>query len=135
MPLSRRVAVPLGLALIGAGAALLFFNDPHVPGRYPPCLFHWLTGLWCPGCGMTRALHDILHLRVVEGFWENPLLVLAFPFVFVAGIRAAWRLFVDTSIEPWVISQRWLKIGFAVLFVYWIARNLPWYPFTLLAAG
>ena len=27
------------------------------------------------------------------------------------------------------------KLWLAVLPAYWVARNLPWYPFTLLAPG
>ena len=35
----------------------------------------------------------------------------------LARVAADWK--------PWV----------ALLLVYWIARNLPWFPFTLLAPG
>ena len=52
--------VVLGATAIGVGAMVFFFN-PSTHGFYPVCLFHSLTGLNCPGCGMTRALYALLH--------------------------------------------------------------------------
>lgn len=32
---------------------------------YPPCAFHMLTGLYCPGCGGTRAVRALMHGRLL----------------------------------------------------------------------
>ena len=48
-------------ALLGLGVALVAAVDPHTSGRYPTCPFHAVTGLWCPGCGGLRAVHDLTH--------------------------------------------------------------------------
>ena len=51
---------------LGCGLLLALFIIYRVPpeqNRFaPPCLFHKLTGLHCPGCGGTRAVHALLHL-------------------------------------------------------------------------
>lgn len=113
---------------------LLLQFDPNRAGNpLPPCPFHWLTGLYCPGCGATRALHALLHGNLQKALSMNPVFVLALPIVallFAAQCLTlpsvflrATRIFSDA--RPWA----WLLIGFAVL------RNLPWYPFSLLAPG
>lgn len=38
-----------------------------------PCLFHLLTGLYCPGCGGTRAVWYLLHGRIFESIRYHPL--------------------------------------------------------------
>ena len=77
---------PVGLALLGlaaaAGAVVLWNVDPRQAGSpLPPCPSEWLTGLFCPGCGTTRALHALLHLDFASAMAMNPLLVLSLPFV------------------------------------------------------
>lgn len=48
-----------------------------------PCLFHELTGLYCPGCGGTRALKALLMGR--------PLLsILYHPLIFYCALVALW---------------------------------------------
>jgi hypothetical protein len=37
------------------------------------CLFHWLTGLNCPLCGMTRAMLAMVHGRWQETIRYNAL--------------------------------------------------------------
>ena len=75
-----------------AGAALLWHADPNAPGSLlPPCPFATLTGLFCPGCGATRALHALLHLDVAGAFAMNPLLVLCLPLLALFGLHfAGW---------------------------------------------
>src|SRR4051812_3951253 len=89
----RRTPTPLWLgvaALIGLGLAVLFRFDPSRYPFYPRCLFHEVTGLHCPGCGATRALHQLLHGRVVEAMGLNAMLVAALPYL---GYVAASELY------------------------------------------
>ncbi len=121
------------LAFVAAGI-LLWYVDPNQVGNpLPPCPFHWLTGLYCPGCGATRALHALFHGDLEKAFSMNPLFVLALPIVLLLMLHHATKLparlivlanfFSDA--RPWA----WILISYAVL------RNLPWYPFNLLAPG
>lgn len=51
-----------------------------------PCLIKALTGITCPGCGMTRAYVSLLHLdfagafRYHKMFWAPPILYVYFLF-------------------------------------------------------
>jgi hypothetical protein len=122
------------ISAIGFAVILLLQFDPNQAGSpLPPCPFHWLTGLYCPGCGATRALHALLHGDVEKAFSMNPVFVIIFPVLVLlimdriiklpAGMARFTEFFSDA--RPWA----WLLIGYAVL------RNLPWYPFNLLAPG
>ncbi len=38
-----------------------------------PCLFRSLTGLYCPGCGGTRAVRYLLQGEIGRSLWYHPL--------------------------------------------------------------
>ena len=54
-----------------------------------PCLFHLMTGWYCPGCGGTRALGELLKLHIVKSFLYNPMVLY---FAACAALLAAGRL-------------------------------------------
>lgn len=114
-------AVVTGVLLVGS-AAWLFLCDPAFTRVFPPCPFHWLTGLNCPGCGSLRAMHSLLHGRVGEAFGLNPLLVLSIPLLAALLLRGSW------AYKVWV---PWM--AFALLVAYGALRNIPVWPFVLLA--
>ncbi|MCK7492041.1 MAG: DUF2752 domain-containing protein [Comamonadaceae bacterium] len=66
---SVRARRPVAAALIGAAvvvvAAALFAYDPAEGNALPGCVFHDLAGLYCPGCGSCRALHQVLSIPFV----------------------------------------------------------------------
>lgn len=123
----------LGAALL-LGAWVLYANPPEHARFYPPCLFHQLTGLHCPGCGSTRCLHALLHLRVGEALQKNMLVVFVLPFIGMSATRWWWRWsrglppVIMKPVSPWLMSF----IGITVV-AFGVLRNLPWPPFTLLA--
>lgn len=107
--------------------------DPATSRRFPRCPFHELSGLHCPGCGSTRAIHEGLNGRLSRALSSNVLLVLAFPwflYEFVSGCR-----FVATGSGLRPVRLRsaagWAIVGLIGLFG--IVRNLPLAPFQWLA--
>lgn len=78
----------------------------------PPCLFHRWTGLYCPGCGGTRAVFALLHGNIYASFGYHPLV----PCVALTGI---WFLLSNT-IEK--LSRKQIPIGMNFRESYlWIA--------------
>lgn len=114
-------------------AFALYRLGPSSPW-FPGCLFHRWTGLDCPGCGMTRAAHATFHGRFGEAFRFNPLGMVLFP---------AALLGIGLELIGWVrgkplplrfrIGGRWAWGIAALLLVFWVLRNIPAWPFTLLA--
>ena len=113
----RSAIITSAAAVLAAGAFVLYRFDPTAVHFYPPCVFHALTGLQCPGCGSTRALHHLLHGDVAGAFRLNPMLFFVAPF---AATSALSRRFVTSPITAWT--------AVAVTITWWIVRNLPFWP-------
>ena len=132
---------PLHLAGLTAAAIaavvgfwLLRNFDPNAANSpFPECMFHALTGWYCIGCGMTRALHALVHGDVPRAFSMNPL---AMTMLAISPLLLGWKLgWQPAWLRPLVAVVAKPKFWLVVLPLYWIARNLPWFPFTLLAPG
>ena len=112
---------------------VLFVFNPADGSFYPPCLFHELTGLYCPGCGSLRAAHQLLHGNLPAAFGLNPMLVLSLPFLgywFISRYVHAGR---NRNSAGFIIPAFMIWLILLIIVSYWILRNLPFYPFTLLA--
>lgn len=137
MALSRPLWIAtLASAALAAGAGfwLLRTYDPNVAGNpFPPCMFRALTGWFCIGCGLTRAMHALAHGDLVRAFAMNPLGVSLIGVVpLMLAWSGGWQPRVLAPLMRWVLEP---KLWLVLLPGYWIARNLPWFPFTLLAPG
>ncbi len=72
----RAAALTLPVAAL---AALLYAFEPGTDLPFLPCPTYTMTGLYCPGCGGTRAVHHLLHGRWGQAFNANALLLVAVP--------------------------------------------------------
>jgi len=122
-PLGWFAGIVLGMATIGAGAVVFFFN-PSTHGFFPVCLFHQLTGLNCPGCGATRALYALLHGNLLLACHDNLLFMLALPTALVWSIWWIWRQWLGRPVNI-RIAPKWLWLLLVVGVVFTVARNLP----------
>lgn len=125
----------MGILVLMAVFLYFYLNDPSDKGNaYISCTFKNLTGWDCAGCGGQRSLHHLLHFEWAEAFRYNAFLVVFTPY-FLVLIFYAVRDFIYGSGYP---KRFWFSGKMALVFViliilYTIARNLPYYPFTLLA--
>ena len=68
------------LLLIPFTILALFYNIGwiHPTHWLPPCLFHFVTGLPCPGCGGTRAFVSLLKGDLIHSFLYHPVVPFCF---------------------------------------------------------
>ena len=132
-PFSRLELAGLALAtvVVAVGVWILWHHDPNAAhSRFPPCIFLSITGLFCPGCGITRALHALVHGDLARAFAMNPLALVVIPLIplmllHARGFQPRWlRPLMTVAMEP--------KLWIVAIPAYWIARNLPWWPFLML---
>jgi hypothetical protein len=127
-PVGTRLA---GIILAGATmavCAVVYFFNPTTSRLYPACRLHQLTGLNCPGCGMTRAFHALLHGDLMTALRDNALFI---ALMLAAAFRAAW------FVPGWIRNRPnggffpakflWLLLGLALVFS--VLRNLPGFAF------
>lgn len=112
--------------LIAALSVQLALSLLKLPGW--PCAFLRLTGVPCPGCGLTRAC-----LLLAQGNWRASFSYHAFAPVFVIfiAILIAGTLLPKSWSEPFILKAETLErqTGITViimggLILYWLARLL-----------
>ncbi len=114
--------LPLTSAVFAVSAT---WRASELPG-FVLCPFRAVTGLPCPGCGMTRAFCAMGHGDVAGAFGFNALA----PFVFAAALllwahALATVLKLDAvreALERLRPTPRATRVMLAVTFVWWAAR-------------
>ena len=89
-----------------------------------PCIFNKVTGLYCPGCGITRAIRSLLKGNVAESFHNNLLLYTVLPLLGIVEI--IYRLTNKKYKKTYNIVLILLLIS--ALF-FGVLRNIPQFSF------
>jgi hypothetical protein len=115
--------------------ALLYFFVYPIYGKYfPKCLLYTFTGLYCPGCGSQRAIAALLHRDVLTALHDNLLAVLALPFLIYSLALSFTNIIRNKNLKTKIFySTSFVKTVLILVVIFSILRNLPVYPFTLLA--
>ncbi len=119
-----RTAIMTLLATGALWVALLYIVPDAMP-ILPSCPLHALTGIYCPGCGATRALCELARGNLQAALRLNALAVCAIPF---ACARAVRHKPIRLSDWGW-----WLLVSGIAVFS--VLRNIPLFPLSLLAPG
>ena len=109
----------------GCGALLLlglcYAAFIHITGWAIPCPFRLVTGLKCPGCGVTTMCLALLRLDFIGAWQANAGLLLAAPLLLTAvGSMAAQYVRTGT----WRIHRRitvclWIALGILLAHGIW----------------
>jgi hypothetical protein len=136
-PAINRIKEPRRFSLISGilvfASMILYAYDPATASLYPDSPFRELTGLYCPGCGTLRGLHQILHGNVKAAFALNPLMVACLPFVFWYYIKYAIEILAKKQVPKFFIPSKWIWFFLYFIIAYGILRNIPLTPFSWLA--
>ena len=67
------LCIVIVLAIVGMlGLILLRIYNPESENSFfIPCFFYKIMGIKCPGCGMTRSLHNLVNGDIKKAIWYN----------------------------------------------------------------
>ncbi|WP_246120430.1 DUF2752 domain-containing protein [Cohnella terricola] len=82
-----------------------------------PCIFHEITGLYCPGCGATRAATALLNLDFPQAFRYNSILFFLLP------MYAVYYAAEKNRLRP--LSKVMMTAMLVLTLAFGILRNIP----------
>ena len=117
--LKTTLCVSAALLLLGGAYA---FAGTH--GFFIPCIFHRITGLRCPGCGITHLCMDLLKLDIKAAFMDNPYAFIILPILAVILFRQL-ILYIKNGREDYSRFENIILIIMVICMIpYMIIRNI-----------
>ena len=107
-------------------AGLLYYAFIRLTGFYVPCIFRLITGLKCPGCGVSTMCVALLQLDFEGAYTANPFLLITSPFVAFEIIYTFFVAGPDTLQRGRFhrVNNILLYIYAALLIIWGIYRNI-----------
>lgn len=105
-----------------AGVLLIY---KYLPLTDLPCMLLYSTGIYCPGCGGTRAVWELLQGNILKSLYYHP-------FVPYCALLYGWFMISHTADR---LSHRrfsiglkfrnaYLYVGLGIILLNWSLRNL-----------
>lgn len=89
-----------------------------------PCFFYLVTGLYCPGCGVSGLAVNLLELNIYEAFRANPVIFSFIPFFIYFFIVFMYNYIVKGKCKFTKKQNFVLMVMSVVLIIYGILRNI-----------
>jgi Protein of unknown function (DUF2752) len=122
--ISARAAMNGVAAAALAGAALLYRFPPQEYSFYPRCSFYALTHHYCPGCGATRAVAELLHGHVAAALHFNAAVTVLLPVLLWYFAKMYWTAVRENRIEwPQVPEWSW-RATLAFVLIFAVVRDI-----------
>jgi hypothetical protein len=123
-PRSARSQLLLAAGALAALAIAFACLPPQRFAIYPVCLFHRWTGLDCPGCGITRALADLMagHWRDAASY--NPLVFVAVPAAAAFALFQGYFVLRCNCWRPIAFPGRWVNAACVGMLLFGVIRNI-----------
>lgn len=108
--------------ILGIGVAYFIFIS--VTGLYLPCPIRTITGLKCPGCGISHMFMHLGHLKFKAAFQDNPFIFTLLPFAIPYGILREYKYIKTGQITYSKAEIRLLILLLIAALAFGFLRNL-----------
>lgn len=114
----------IALVLLVAATILFWWQGDYIVSREGGCVFREVMGMYCPGCGGTRAFYHFVHGRWWKSFLYNPFL----PYMMVVYILFMGNTFLYMHTKKFGFEKfpilGLLYVGIGILLGQWVVRNI-----------
>jgi len=121
------------LLLFGVIAFFYFNINPSEVDFMLKCPLYSTTGIYCPGCGSQRALHHLLHADFIKAAHSNILLLVGLISAIYHYSLPFINSYFNKNFKSIFNKNKNVMLVLILVILFWVLRNIPHYPFTLLA--
>lgn len=90
------------------------------------CVFYEITGLYCPGCGITRSILSLIDGDIYQAFRYNPIIFIDIPLIIITSIIDF--IYKDNKKVKKVTNAIYIMLLIITL-VFGVLRNIPYFSF------
>ncbi|MDI9511837.1 MAG: DUF2752 domain-containing protein [Bacillota bacterium] len=116
------------ILMVWIGIITIFFAynyfDLQLMDYVGVCSFKSITGLLCPGCGGTRAVHFLLKGNIVKSLAHHILPLLLFLYLVLLLVEHSIHLFIGLRTRIFIPKRWMLGVLAAIVLVYAAVRNI-----------
>lgn len=98
---------------------LIWLRMTHL---YIPCIFHSLTGLKCPGCGISNMCVHISKFNFLQGFKDNPFIFITGPLIILEIIYFEFLRYHKKTLPLW--NNICIILYCVALIIFGVLRNI-----------
>ena len=124
----NRIKKVIRMLVAFTAAGILYYFITRL-GISIPCMFHKITGLYCPGCGVSRMCIHLIQLDFYKAFRSNPGVFISLPFLAVLFLMHLH----DYIRYNHIPKYKWLTVleitDAVILIIFGVLRNIPAFAF------
>lgn len=123
-----RAVLPAGVSLaLAAAVTYIVVSNPYTTSITGPCMLLHTTGLFCPGCGGTRAVYELATGDLLGAMSMNVFVTLLVIPPMVLGL-AWWLLYtLGVAVPRFNIRLPAVLTYLGLLTVFAVVRNIPYF--------
>ena len=122
--MEKRLASELKKLGIILGAGILYYIIVVTTGFSIPCPFTLVTGLLCPGCGITRMALSLARFDFASAFGYNKALFVTLPILFLFLLFEEIKYIKSGTRRFSKVTQVFLILEAVFLVIFGIVRNI-----------
>ena len=91
-----------------------------------PCVFYEITGLYCPGCGITRLCLSLFEGDIYQAFRYNPIIFIDLPILFILFVL---NIFLKKNKNIKKITDVIIIFLATITIIFGVIRKIPIFSF------
>ena len=111
------------LPFVSIAALWLLANFTLKHAVLPECKFYQLTGLYCPGCGDTRAVIALMDGDILLSLRQNALIVVLLLILAALYIELLLKVAFEKRFKSPVLNLKFLWVFLTLFAAYSVIRN------------
>ena len=126
----KKIVLPIVYTVIVISIAYVVYFLNKMYGIGFVCVSREFTGLYCSGCGMTRAALSLLRLDFYQAFRYNAFSVILLPILFLCCYGEVYAYcFNEKNFVAQKIPMIFWVVIIILMLIYGVLRNIPYFAF------
>jgi len=122
----------IGLGILFLGLPLLLVYVFWGVNRFPmDCYLYSHFGVYCPGCGATRACKDLFTGHFLKSLWYHPVVLYSVFMYLGFMISNGCRLLHIKWVKAWKYHNWYFYVAIFLIFFSFIFKNVLKFLFTI----